>query len=478
MTELHVAAEVGDIQTLLKAKKRGVVDVNAVDDQGRTALHIAAEHGRMDFAKALLCNFNSVDASIVDKSNRTAVQRAPPELQSHLAVLLSLKEAKALEHSAKSKIDKEEKEEEDKLFEDNDVEGTELVNPRVLRKATVCVVLPLIILIFINGFVFAVQFIAVTLAFYFAAFGYFVSEITIRPPWYHHRPNASRLTMRNCPDYWNGCIHDPLTDLGLPYDDVSFKSTDRYTLRGWYVPPPAVGARKMGVVLVHGGGRDRRTWLRHVPFLHRAGYGCLLFDFREHGISDGNMRGFTYGMKERFDVVAACQFMRSAYKYERICAMGTSIGGSSVIMAAAIDKTIDVIIAENAMLTCATLQDQKIVEMIGGYFSRRAYSMFFFKLFRRTSSFWLNFRIGNKPSKHCQALHCIAKVSPRPVLLMHGTADDLVSCRHSVQLYEAASEPKELYLSEGAFHCGLHNTHAEEYEARVLNFLQKYGGEK
>ncbi|KEG10530.1 hypothetical protein DQ04_03611050 [Trypanosoma grayi] len=108
----------------------------------------------------------------------------------------------------------------------------------------------------------------------------------------------------------------------------------------------------------------------------------------------------------------------------------------------------------NAVLTCATLRDQKIVEMVGGYFSRRAYSMFFFSPFRRTSSFWLNFRNGKRPCKHCQALHCIAKIAPRSVLLMYGTADDLLSCRHSVQLYETASEPKELYRSEGAFHCG------------------------
>ncbi|KAH9580907.1 Alpha/beta hydrolase fold-1 [Trypanosoma melophagium] len=353
-----------------------------------------------------------------------------------------------------------------------------MVNPRVMRKVLVCLVLPFIILIFINGVVFALEYISITLAFYFVALGYFVSEISVRPPWYHHRPKATRLTTHNCPDYWCGSIHDPHTDHGLIYEDISFTSTDNYTLRGWYVPPPAEKAKKMGIVLVHGGGRDRRTWLRHVPMLHKAGYGCLLFDFREHGLSDGNMRGFTYGMKERFDVVAACEFMRSTYKYERICAMGTSVGGSSVIMAAAIDKSIDVVIAENPLLTCATLQDQKIVDIVGGYFSRRKYSRFILNLFRRTSSFWLNLRIGNKPSKHCQALHCISKVAPRPVLLMHGTADDLIPCRHSLQLYEAAGEPKELYISKDAFHCGLYDTNPEEFRERVLGFLQKHGEEE
>ncbi|RNF05822.1 Alpha/beta hydrolase fold protein [Trypanosoma cruzi] len=473
MTELHAAAEVGDVWVLKNLSRRRDIDVNALDDQGRTALHIAAAHGRMTFIKKLLSYFHSVDACILDKSGKTAVQVAPPDIQSKLALFLSLKEAKTLERSGR---DDEERKEEENVYRDNDVESAEMVNPRVLRKAVICLLIPFVILIFINGSFFALQFITVTLTFYFVSLGYFVSEIAIRPPWYHHHPKSTKLTMHNCPDYWNGYCHDPKRDFGLEYEDVSFTSTDRYTLRGWYVPPPAANRRKMGIVLVHGGGRDRRAWLRHVPFLHKEGYGCLLFDFREHGLSDGNMRGFTYGMKERFDVVAACQFMRHTYKYERICAVGTSVGGSSVIMAAAIDKTIDVIIAENALLTCATLQDQKIVEMIGGYFSRRTYSKFVLNLFRRTSSLWLNIRIGNKPTKHCQALHCIGKIAPRPILLMHGTADELVPYRHSLQLYEAALEPKELYISEDAFHCGLYNTHKEEYEERVLNFLQRHGG--
>nr|CCC92333.1 conserved hypothetical protein [Trypanosoma congolense IL3000] len=475
MTALHAAAEAGDVKALLKLGKNKDLDINAVDDKGRTPLHIAAELGNMEFVRMLVRKFPTLDTTIVDKNNLTAVQRAPKDLQQEVRLLLSVKEASAIERNMNKKNRREEKEEEENVYKDNDVEGSEMVNPRVLRKVVACLVFPFIILIFINGPVFALQYIAVTLAFYFVVVGFFATELTIKPPWYHHHPNCATLTVHDCPDYWNGCIHNPLVDLGLQYEDVSFSSTDNYTLRGWYVPAPKEKSRGVGVVLVHGGGRDRRAWLRHVPFLHNAGYSCLLFDFREHGLSDGNMRGFTYGMKERFDVVAACQFMRSAYGYEFICAMGTSVGGSSAIMAAAIDKTIDLIVAENAILTCAALQDQQIVDLIGGYFSRRAYSTFFFNLFRRTASFWLNFRIGNKPSKHCQALHCIAKLSPRPVLLMHGTADDLVPFRHSQKLYEVASEPKELYLAEGAFHCGLYNTHREEYEEKVLSFLERYG---
>ena len=40
---------------------------------------------------------------------------------------------------------------------------------------------------------------------------------------------------------------------------------------------------KICVVCVHGGGRDRRAFLRHIPLFVKRGIPVLLFDFREHG---------------------------------------------------------------------------------------------------------------------------------------------------------------------------------------------------
>jgi len=46
----------------------------------------------------------------------------------------------------------------------------------------------------------------------------------------------------------------------------------------------------------------------------------------------------------------------------------------------------------------------------------------------------------------------IAELSPRPVLLMHGTSDEVRSEIGSRQLYELAGEPKELVLYPGCGH--------------------------
>lgn len=110
---------------------------------------------------------------------------------------------------------------------------------------------------------------------------------------------------------WHKSMRDPKLDLDLDFDDVSIAVarpglavdagvTDPHeadaieaaaalgVLRGWHVQAPA-GDRKVCVVCVHGGTRDRRSFLRHARCLHDAGYGVLLCDLREHGTSSSKV---------------------------------------------------------------------------------------------------------------------------------------------------------------------------------------------
>jgi len=45
-----------------------------------------------------------------------------------------------------------------------------------------------------------------------------------------------------------------------------------------------------------------------------------------------------------------------------------------------------------------------------------------------------------------------ARISPRPLLVIHGTADEAVPVREAEDLFAAAGEPKELVLIPGADH--------------------------
>jgi uncharacterized protein len=71
-------------------------------------------------------------------------------------------------------------------------------------------------------------------------------------------------------------------------------------------------------------------------------------------------------------------------------------------------------------------------------------------------------------------IDAIGKIAPRRVLLMHGTADDLIPVSHTQKLFEAAGEPKEIYIIEGGGHDNLYTINSAEYERRLTEFLAKY----
>lgn len=65
----------------------------------------------------------------------------------------------------------------------------------------------------------------------------------------------------------------------------------------------------------------------------------------------------------------------------------------------------------------------------------------------------------------------IGELSPKPVLLMHGTADEVLSDIGSRELYELAAEPKELVLYPGCGH-GLDECR-DKIERDLLDWLRR-----
>jgi fermentation-respiration switch protein FrsA (DUF1100 family) len=57
-----------------------------------------------------------------------------------------------------------------------------------------------------------------------------------------------------------------------------------------------------------------------------------------------------------------------------------------------------------------------------------------------------------------------------PVFIIHGTADILTHEEHAVRLYEAANEPKEIWINDSG-HAWSAWTYPELYQEKVLAFL-------
>jgi hypothetical protein len=68
------------------------------------------------------------------------------------------------------------------------------------------------------------------------------------------------------------------TELNLQFEEVEIVSHDDGSIiRGWYFPvPKEKKSSGVGIVCTHGGGRDRRAFLRHTPFLIEKGHSVVI----------------------------------------------------------------------------------------------------------------------------------------------------------------------------------------------------------
>ena len=287
------------------------------------------------------------------------------------------------------------------------------------------------------------------------ALAWYVSEQTLRSPWYEHRSPERGLKP--------GTSSDPMTDFGFDYEVVEFDAVDGSTLRGWFVPSPK--PTRTAVLTAHGGGGDRRSFMGLLPALHAEGYPVLLFDCREQGISDGAARGMSLGMRESADVVSAAAYLE-ARGFDVLAALGSSQGASSVILAASADPRIDVVIARGTGTT--------LYEMMRSNAQLAPFPDWMVRLFERTVVWRTGPPWHEIVSDGPNPGNAIAHIAPRPILLIHGSLDDMAPVSQARENFARAGKPKEIWIVEGAGHGGLREFAGEEYDRRILEFLRRF----
>jgi fermentation-respiration switch protein FrsA (DUF1100 family) len=175
----------------------------------------------------------------------------------------------------------------------------------------------------------------------------------------------------------------------------------------------------------------------------------------------------TLGPLEVEDLRGAVAYLRSRPDTdpERIGAIGCSMGSVVVIGAAAKDPTIKAVVAESVYADMGELLDRF------GYVGVRKTSIHWSSgwVRRWAMRFWTGYPVARfKP----EAL--IGDISPRPVLIIHGEHDNgATTVADARRLYQAAREPKELWIVSGAGHCSAHALFPEAYETRVLGFFDR-----
>ena len=248
-------------------------------------------------------------------------------------------------------------------------------------------------------------------------------------------------------------------DHGLVYDDVSVVTADGLRLVGWYVPSQN-GAL---VIAQHGYKSQRAEMLDEAVMLHRHGYGVLLTALRAHDMSDGEL--ITFGRDEMRDLDAWYQFAQTLPEVDRgrIAMLGNSLGGTLAIEFAARTPGVRAVVANSAF---SSLEDT--LETSVRFFSGLPPFPFVPLI-----TFWAE-REAAIDVDSVDAMRWIGQISPRPVLLMQGGTDVVISISSGERLFAAAREPKELWFEPKVGHSGFDRALPAEYERRVVGFFDRY----
>lgn len=260
------------------------------------------------------------------------------------------------------------------------------------------------------------------------------------------------LLMTGC----SGLLFQPYTtlvrtpaDINIEYVDVNLQATDGTALHGWWLK--AQGEPKGSVYFLHGNAENISTHIASVYWLPAAGYHVLLLDYRGFGLSQGTPHlpavfldieaGFTWLLEQ------------PTARDKPIFLFGQSLGAAMGSYLAATDvdmqSSLNGVVLESSFTSYRTITQDV------------------------ASRHWLTWAAQwpaawSMPRKY-DPLDYIGAISPRPLLLIHGTQDEVVPFSQAEELFAAAQQPKSLLRYDGP-HIGAMRD--PELRQVMLDFMQ------
>ena len=212
------------------------------------------------------------------------------------------------------------------------------------------------------------------------------------------------------------------------------------------VPVSPLNKGKLGrvVLYLHGNGSNVGANVEHANRFHRLGLSVFLIDYRGYGNSRGD---FPSESQVYEDAQLAWDYLvkQRGIHPSQIYIYGHSLGGAIAIDLAVRHPEAAGLIVEGSFTSALAMVD----------FQAGVYRVFPIDLLLT------------------QRFDSLAKVDrlQMPVLFIHGTADNVVPAQMSKKLFDAAPEPKQLYMVPDGGHNNTAQIGGAEYLDRVNQFL-------
>lgn len=229
-------------------------------------------------------------------------------------------------------------------------------------------------------------------------------------------------------------------DFDLDYRDITIPARgDHIAVPGWLVPgimPDGSLTVERTIIMVHGtdGARTERSVgiINLSAELARRGFAIVMLDLRGHG--NAPVAPNTYGYFEHRDVLGAVDFLRSGPEpYPElgrprfIGGWGVSMGGVTLIMAAAQEPAIQAIVSDCAFADLSAMIYRDFPAQSGGL-----------PTFFVPGALIAAQTLYGADLPAVSPIELVPQIAPRPIFFIHGDQDTRVPFSHLQQLADSA----------------------------------------
>lgn len=261
-------------------------------------------------------------------------------------------------------------------------------------------------------------------------------------------------------------------------EDVLFPTTNGLELRGCYLKTPA--PRRRGVILFGlEFGSNRWACVPYCEQLLARGFDVFTFEPRGQGESPIQPGYEPLQWTTEFEI----EDMHAALAYlkerpdadpQGVGFFGVSKGASAGLFAGADDPYVRCFVTDGvfALFTTVVPYMQKWIAI----YSKKRYlyatlPAWYYEIVGRTCLGRLQQHRGFR----CPDLEpAVARLAPRPLLMIHGGADTYIKPEMAKALFDRARQPKELWVVEGAKHNQAIQVAGDEYHRRVCDFFEQH----
>jgi hypothetical protein len=223
-------------------------------------------------------------------------------------------------------------------------------------------------------------------------------------------------------------------------EDVWITTSDGVRIHGWKIRAQP-GAQRV-VLYLHGNAGNLTHRVDHMEMIPKTGSDLLLVDYRGYGKSEG--KPTEEGIYR--DADAAYEYLVEAgYQPGQLIIYGESLGTAAAVDLASRRDCAGIVL--EAPFPSAAAVAGKVLPLLGPLAARG----------------------------RLETAKKLAKLRA-PLLVIHGTRDEVIDYELGREVFEAAPGPKQFWSVEGAHHSDILQVAGGRYTAKLTEFLDQLAG--